>query len=114
MHANLLLFPCSICIIARYDSLHEDIVNMFTIDFNKYVYYNLHTTIFNLMKSEVFVMICCTFAGHRKIFSNGTKERIRIHLELLIEKHQEICFYCGGMGEFDILCAHEAKRLKVK
>ena len=59
-------------------------------------------------------MICCTFAGHRKIFSSEIKERIRNHLELLIEGHQEICFYCGGMGEFDILCAHETKRLKIK
>ena len=59
-------------------------------------------------------MICCTFAGHRNIFSKGIEERIRSHLDGLIEEHQEICFYCGGMGEFDTLCAHEIKRLKTR
>ena len=57
-------------------------------------------------------MVGCTFAGHRTVLSGGMDKRIHSALALILEKHHDICFYCGGMGEFDMLCAREARRLK--
>jgi len=57
-------------------------------------------------------MVGCTFAGHRTVLSGGMDKRIHSALALILKKHHDICFYCGGMGEFDMLCAREARRLK--
>lgn len=57
-------------------------------------------------------MVGCTFAGHRIVLTGGMDKRIHNALAAILEKHRDICFYCGGMGEFDMLCAREARRLK--
>ena len=57
-------------------------------------------------------MVGCTFAGHRTVLSGGMDKRIHKALASILEKHRDICFYCGGMGEFDILCAREAYKFK--
>ena len=57
-------------------------------------------------------MVGCTFAGHRAVLSGGMDKRIHKALASILEKHRDICFYCGGMGEFDILCAREAYKFK--
>lgn len=57
-------------------------------------------------------MICCTFAGHRNVFHKGIEMQINANLEMLADQDRDFCFYCGGMGDFDILCARSVKRLK--
>lgn len=57
-------------------------------------------------------MICCTFAGHRTILHAGIEREVRRHLEMLMEKDEEFCFYTGGMGEFDRLCEKAVRNLK--
>lgn len=58
------------------------------------------------------MMRYCTFAGHREIFENGIQKRITEAVRELIESEMSICFFTGGMGEFDQICARVVRGLK--
>lgn len=57
-------------------------------------------------------MKICTFAGHREAHAAGVTERINEALETILQTDAEFCFYTGGMGEFDRLCAAAVRRAK--
>lgn len=57
-------------------------------------------------------MVCCTFAGHREILLEGIEEKLRATIEEVLKKDTEICFYIGGMGEFDRMCEHMVRKCK--
>lgn len=52
----------------------------------------------------------CTFAGHREVYAAGIPERITEAIERMLQTGSEFCFYTGGMGEFDGLCAAAVRR----
>ena len=47
----------------------------------------------------------CTFAGHRQVFEPKIEERVKETLESLTGRGRQLVFLCGGMGQFDALCA---------
>ena len=55
-------------------------------------------------------MIACTFAGHRELRRAGMEGLVGIALERLLTMDDSFCFYAGGMGEFDRLCARTVCR----
>lgn len=59
-------------------------------------------------------MIYCTFAGHREILLEGIEESAKTVIEALIEREDAVCFYTGGMGEFDRICAHTVRQCRKK
>ena len=54
----------------------------------------------------------CTFAGHRQVFEPKIEERVKETLESLIGRGHRLVFLCGGMGQFDALCASAVRSLK--
>ena len=54
----------------------------------------------------------CTFAGHRQVFEPKIEERVKETLESLIGRGHRLVFLCGGMGQFDALCASAVCSLK--
>ena len=59
-------------------------------------------------------MLSCTFAGHREVLHAGIQEKLTGVLTELLEQDDEFCFYVGGMGEFDKMCEHAVRRLKLQ
>ena len=57
-------------------------------------------------------MVNCTFAGHREVYGSGVEERLNLALERLLEEDEEVCFYAGGMGEFDAMSARAVRVLR--
>lgn len=57
-------------------------------------------------------MIGCTFAGHRHILRSGIEPIVEKIIEEILCEGQEFCFYTGGMGEFDALCARCVRRAR--
>lgn len=57
-------------------------------------------------------MRCCTFAGHREVLERGIEDRIAVTIGSIIEAETNFCFYTGGMGEFDQMCASVVRRMK--
>ena len=56
----------------------------------------------------------CTFAGHRQVFEPKIEERVKETLESLTGRGRRLVFLCGGMGQFDALCAGAVRWLKKK
>ena len=56
----------------------------------------------------------CTFAGHRQVFEPKIEERVKETLGSLIGRGRRLVFLCGGMGQFDALCAGAVRWLKKK
>ena len=63
------------------------------------------------MPNQEFV---CTFAGHRQVFEPKIEERVKETLESLTGRGRRLVFLCGGMGQFDALCAGAVRWLKKK
>ena len=61
---------------------------------------------------EGFQMIHCTFAGHREILHSGVEKRLADTLHSLLSLDNSFCFYNGGMGAFDLLCAETVRKAK--
>lgn len=59
-------------------------------------------------------MLCCTFAGHREVFHQGVEEAVEAALRELLEMDSTFCFYTGGMGEFDAVCARAVRRIRAR
>lgn len=57
-------------------------------------------------------MIGCTFAGHRYILRSGIEPMVEKIIEEILCEGTEFCFYTGGMGEFDALCARCVRRAR--
>ena len=57
-------------------------------------------------------MRCCTFAGHREVLERGIEDRVVDAICSIIEAETNFCFYTGGMGEFDQMCASVVRRMK--
>ena len=57
-------------------------------------------------------MICCTFAGHRDILHPHVAEGVEAALNELLDRDDSFCFYTGGMGAFDLLCARTVRTLR--
>lgn len=55
--------------------------------------------------------ICC-FAGHKDIYDNSIKEKIKEHLITLIEKENVKKFWVGNYGDFDSYSASVVRELK--
>ncbi len=57
-------------------------------------------------------VITCAFAGHRQVHSAEVEKKVGEILEALLLLGDRFEFLCGGMGEFDSLCAAQVRRLK--
>ena len=57
-------------------------------------------------------MIICTFVGHREVYDSKAKEKLKAEIERIIKENDGVEFFCGGMGEFDLLCASEVRKQK--
>ena len=57
-------------------------------------------------------MLTCTFAGHRDVYSGEVEAAVEDALRGLLEKDSEFCFYTGGMGRFDEMCARAVRKLR--
>ena len=53
-----------------------------------------------------------TFAGHREVYQSGVKDRLDAILNELVQTHQHLLFYVGGMGDYDKMCASAVRELK--
>lgn len=65
-------------------------------------------------RQDVCQEFVCTFAGHRQVFEPKIEERVKETLESLIGRGHRLVFLCGGMGQFDALCAGAVRWLKKK
>ena len=65
-------------------------------------------------RQDVCPEFVCTFAGHRQVFEPKIEERVKETLESLIGRGHRLVFLCGGMGQFDALCAGAVRWLKKK
>jgi len=56
----------------------------------------------------------CTFIGHSKLWGKKAELEPLIYEKLkeLISTSKVNTFYCGGMGDFDLLCASVVRRMK--
>ena len=57
-------------------------------------------------------MLVCTFAGHRIINEDKIGPLVTAALEKLIARDDDLLFYTGGMGDFDLLCGRLVRRAK--
>lgn len=72
------------------------------------VLYNIH----GIPRKEDDVMIVA-FAGHSNLSNKSEVEMlVRSALEKYAAKNESITFYCGGYGDFDLLCAGVVARMK--
>lgn len=58
----------------------------------------------------------CTFIGHSQLWGMTVKLESKLLelIESIIVADDVRVFYCGGMGEFDLLCASVVRKLKRK
>lgn len=54
----------------------------------------------------------CTFAGHREVLEPSIHNLLVDALEKIVRESNEITFYTGGMGEFDVMCVAAVRQLK--
>ncbi len=54
----------------------------------------------------------CTFAGHREVYSSEIADKIDSEIDKILMKDNAFVFYCGGMGEFDSMCASAVRKAK--
>lgn len=55
------------------------------------------------------------FVGHGRLYSvNGLFEALTQEIEKYVLLNQKISFYCGGIGDFDNLCAKACLEVKKK
>lgn len=54
----------------------------------------------------------CTFAGHREVFVSEIADKIDSEIEKILMKDNAFAFFCGGMGEFDSMCAGAVRSAK--
>ncbi len=57
-------------------------------------------------------MTICTFAGHRFVYHSELFSLIKSTIWNLLETGDNLCFYSGGMGEFDHLCENAVLEAK--
>lgn len=56
----------------------------------------------------------CTFIGNSRISITATlKTKLKEQIEKVINQNVSV-FYCGGYGDFDMLCAKTLRDLKIK
>ena len=58
-------------------------------------------------------MIRCMFVGHRKIYTDGVRERVMQTVDTLLSTAEtQFLFYDGNRGEFDVMCASVVRKAK--
>ena len=59
------------------------------------------------------VKMIITFFGHRSLNHTGELfKKIQTVLWEQIDGHESVKFYCGGYGDFDLLCAEACRIVK--
>ncbi len=57
-------------------------------------------------------MFVCTFAGHREIYHSDIAGCVRMLIDMILDQHDNVMFYNGGMGAYDDMCARLVNEAK--
>lgn len=57
-------------------------------------------------------MKICTFAGHGECRDADIAYEAERAVKRVIEQNDAVCFYCGGMGDFDTICETTVRDMK--
>lgn len=57
-------------------------------------------------------MFVCTFAGHREVYHSCVDKCVRLLIDMILDQHDNVMFYNGGMGAFDDICAKAVNAAK--
>lgn len=59
-------------------------------------------------------MFVCTFAGHREVYHSCVDKCVRLLIDMILDQHDNVMFYNGGMGAFDDICAKAVNAAKME